>query len=59
LVTGWVTVQLLDRVEAYGLQLLRVQRVGLVAAVVVACLLVIGYQAWRGSAAWGVITERV
>jgi hypothetical protein len=51
LVIGWVTVQLLDRVEAYGLQLLRVQRVGLIAAVVVVCVLAILYRAWRGSAA--------
>jgi hypothetical protein len=58
LVMAWVTVQLLDRVEAYGLQLLRVQRVGLIAAVIVVCLLAIFYRAWSGSAARGIITER-
>ena len=48
LVMAWVTVRLLDRVEAYGLQLLRVQRVGLIAAMVVVCLLAIFYRAWSG-----------
>jgi hypothetical protein len=59
LVTGWVTVQLLDRVEAYGLQLLRVQRIGLIAAAVIVCFLTILYRAWSGSAARGVVTGRV
>lgn len=47
LVTAWVTVQLLDRAAAYGQQLLRIQRVGLIAALVVLCFLVILYRAWR------------
>jgi hypothetical protein len=43
LVTGWVTVQILDWGANFGLQLLRIQRVGIVAALVTACLLTILY----------------
>jgi hypothetical protein len=47
LLTGWVTVQLLNQVSTYGLQLLRVQRVGLIAALVAVCFLAILYRTWR------------
>jgi hypothetical protein len=49
LLMGWVTVQLLDQIATYGLQLLRVQRVGLIAALVAVCFLAILYRTWRNS----------
>jgi len=47
LLMGWVAIQLLNQVSTYGLQLLRVQRVGLIAALVAACFLAILYRTWR------------
>jgi hypothetical protein len=41
LATGWVAVQILDWGANFGLQLLRVQRVGIVAALVTLCFLAI------------------
>jgi hypothetical protein len=47
LVMGWVTVQLLDRAAAFGLQMLQVQRVGLIVLMVVLCVGGIGYLTYR------------
>jgi hypothetical protein len=47
LVMGWVTVQLLERAAAFGLQMLRVQRVGLIVVMVVLCVVGVGYLAYR------------
>ena len=41
LLLGWVTVQLLDWAAEFGPQLLRVQRIGVIAALVAICLLAI------------------
>jgi hypothetical protein len=47
LLIGWISIQLLDQIATYGLQLLRVQRVGLIAALVAVCFFALLYRAWR------------
>jgi hypothetical protein len=47
LLLGWVTVQLLDWAAEFGPQLLRVQRIGVIAALVAVCLLAILYYTTR------------
>src|SRR5439155_21980606 len=47
LVMGWVTVRLLDRAATAGVQLLRVQRAGLIAVLFILSVLAVWYGAWR------------
>ena len=47
LLMGRVAIQLLNQVSTYGLQLLRVQRVGLIAALVAVCFLALLYRVRR------------
>jgi hypothetical protein len=47
LLMGWVTVQLLDFAATLGLQLLRVQRVALIAVLFILCVLAVWYATWR------------